>query len=577
MRIVVFTAGAATPERLALLKRLVQDGELEIAAVFVDRYRLRSLRRLKFLLKKWGVIEFILSICVVAIEMVPQIRKRVFNIWHDLFLNPHPQETYESFCRHHGVKLRHVGNINSHEAAEAIKGLQPELGIILGGRILSEKIFRIPARGTLNIHGHDVRKYRGGAQIGYPERLNGDSCLVITIHIASSKVDAGDVLAYQEIEIEKYDTNASLQLKLSATGVEFYYKTIKGFLNGTLVPKRQDLSQGETYYSTPHWRRVRLWTPIRRAMWRELKKENPRNINRAARTAFALIRSAYFWLALPWLVARLRQFELKGKAPIIIFYYHGVGNGAENWMTLPIEALSEQFAYARRYYDVISLSEAVRRLKSGHNDKTSVVFTFDDGYRSCYKNLLPFCRIHDLPAALFVCAESAQNGLRLLHDTDKGYFRAELLSPEEIRQCVAAGMEVGSHSMKHEIMSQLSDTEARRVFVESKKILETIISRRIDFFSFPVGHRGCISQSNLNEARQHYTAVFSAYGGYNFPDQNGGFYFQRFSNPLNLTDFRAICAGVHRLRPFYSNHPATLEPEPHSNDLIPVRKEAQLS
>ena len=59
----------------------------------------------------------------------------------------------------------------------------------------------------------------------------------------------------------------------------------------------------------------------------------------------------------------------------------------------------------------------------------------------------------------------------------------------------------------------------------------------------------------INAGEKQYDAMFSAYGGYNFPDTANRFHFQRIANPQTLSSLISIMAGFHRFRPFYVDRP----------------------
>ncbi|MBX7142904.1 MAG: polysaccharide deacetylase family protein [Oligoflexia bacterium] len=557
-KIVFFTTPRSTPGRDVLLERLVATDGIEVCAVVSDSARTAILGRTKFLWSKWGGLELFRSAFVAGLACVLRVPASVLQKWHDFFIPPKLNDSLAAFCAQRSIPLIVVKNINSDESVAAVRHLNADLGVIFGGRILKERVFSLPRLGTLNIHKHDARKYRGGGQIGFIERANGDSHLGVTIHFATAKVDAGAIVEYRDIEIEKFDNHESLALKADAVGVAAYYSAICLLLNGKAELHKQDINCGKTYFSTPHWKRLWFWSKMKKAHHIALRRSDEPLWRSVAQRIYALVRLAAFYLALPYLSRRMRHLSAQGKAPITILYYHGVGNGAENWMTLPVETFWRQVDYAKRYYEIISLSEAVARLRSGQNFSPALVLTFDDGYASCHKNLLPLCKTFNIPASLFVCAESAQLGLRLEHDLSKGYSNAVLMNMEEIKECAAAGLEIGSHTMRHEIMSSLSPARAHYVLEQSKLIISSQCGVSVNYFSFPKGTPRAINQDSLLMGAQMYDALFSAYGGYNFPGDIADMYFQRIANPTDDFTIMPILAGLHRFRPFYTRHSSVI-------------------
>ena len=62
-----------------------------------------------------------------------------------------------------------------------------------------------------------------------------------------------------------------------------------------------------------------------------------------------------------------------------------------------------------------------------------------------------------------------------------------MLRPEHLQEMLAAGMQIGSHTMTHPILSSLSDDQVLEELLESKRILESICGSPIRHFAFPNG------------------------------------------------------------------------------------------
>jgi peptidoglycan/xylan/chitin deacetylase (PgdA/CDA1 family) len=99
--------------------------------------------------------------------------------------------------------------------------------------------------------------------------------------------------------------------------------------------------------------------------------------------------------------------------------------------------------------------------------------TFDDGLASDYDVAFPVLRELGLRATFFV--------VPTLVDTP-GY-----VTWAQLREMVAAGMEIGSHSLTHPFVDALSATELEREFGQSKHILQDRLGLPIHSASLPRG------------------------------------------------------------------------------------------
>jgi hypothetical protein len=100
-------------------------------------------------------------------------------------------------------------------------------------------------------------------------------------------------------------------------------------------------------------------------------------------------------------------------------------------------------------------------------------FTFDDGHASDYTHAFPVLSELGMRATFFV--------VPTLVDTP-GY-----VTWQQLREMVAAGMEVGSHSLTHPFVDRLDRAGLEREFGESKAIIESRLGMAVHAASLPRG------------------------------------------------------------------------------------------
>lgn len=151
--------------------------------------------------------------------------------------------------------IKKVGNNNTilvlqpqkiKEAIQEIKELEPDLIITCAyGQILPQELLDIPSLGCINVHASLLPKLRGGAPI-HRAIMNGYQKTGITIMHMDPKMDEGDIISQEEIEILHTDTASSLHDKLSILGKELLLKTLPSIIAGTSSRTKQD-SNNATY------------------------------------------------------------------------------------------------------------------------------------------------------------------------------------------------------------------------------------------------------------------------------------------------------------------------------------------
>ena len=549
LKVVVFSAGEWTFDRERIVRTLLDDERFEIALIVIDEFRRSIGKRARFLLRVWGPWKLAASALVSVGDEIADLPVRLLRRWHDHFIpSVHPER---SLIERPDIPVVRVPDINAPEAIQRVIDAAPDLGIILGGRILKSDLIHAPRLGTLNIHKHDVRRYRGGAEIGYPEILNGDRELGLTVHWATAEVDAGAVVATGSIPVERFDTIGSLKLKADCASIDLYAGAIR-----VAAAERQQVGTpaeplGPVLYSTPIVDRITQEREIDRQRRRFARAEAALGLSplrvRAARAA----RTGVAYAALPYLKMKREQLAAQTRTPVVILYYHGISNAAENWMTLDLVSFHRQIEYLRRYFDILPLDAAVAALRAGTRQRPAVVLTFDDGYASALAELLSYLKARELPATFFVCAAAADGGYTLKHDLDRGFGRVPLMDASGWKQIADSGFEIGCHGHAHEDMATLDEPQLRHAMIAAADIISARIGRPIRYFSFPFGNRRNMSDQALDVARERFDAVFSAYGGYNIPGQSGPFHFTRFSNPVDIGSLTAIMNGLHRMTPYY--------------------------
>jgi peptidoglycan/xylan/chitin deacetylase (PgdA/CDA1 family) len=130
----------------------------------------------------------------------------------------------------------------------------------------------------------------------------------------------------------------------------------------------------------------------------------------------------------------------------------------------------------------VSMRELMQARQAG-DGRGLVGLTFDDGYADFVHNVQPALLRHGCTATVFVIA--GRLGGHNAWDADGP--RKRLLTAEEIREIVEAGMEVASHGMLHQQMSDLDDAELLVEVAESRELLSELTGQDVDGFCYPYG------------------------------------------------------------------------------------------
>ena len=211
------------------------------------------------------------------------------------------------------------------------------------------------------------------------------------------------------------------------------------------------------------------------------------------------------------------QLRAAGQAPAVVLFYHRVADDRLNPWTISNAAFERQIRWLRRRFEMVSLAEAQRRIRSGRNARPTVTITFDDGYADNCRHGLPLLVELGVPCTYFVCSDNIRTGRPFPHDVRRGH---PLLpnTPEDIRRLAAAGIDIGAHTRTHADLGGIADeAQLYAELIAPQRELEEIAAAPVRYFAFPYGQHANLSAAAFRLARRSYDGVCSAYGGYNFP------------------------------------------------------------
>lgn len=209
---------------------------------------------------------------------------------------------------------------------------------------------------------------------------------------------------------------------------------------------------------------------------------------------------------------------------------------------------NQVLGWLRRWFQVLPLDEAVRRLEERRLPARAAAITFDDGYADNAEQALPLLRQHGLPATFFVatgfldggrmwndeviealrhsraervnldalglgaffldtiaarrrCIDAVLAAIKYLEPARRTQAvadvtaaagtppprRALMMSSAQVRELHRAGMQVGAHTCTHPILARCTDAQAAAEIAGSKHALETLLQAPVPLFAYPNG------------------------------------------------------------------------------------------
>lgn len=116
-----------------------------------------------------------------------------------------------------------------------------------------------------------------------------------------------------------------------------------------------------------------------------------------------------------------------------------------------------------------------------------IVLTFDDGYLDNYTNLLPLMRRYGYRGVLYLLGDFGVRYNQWDLAADPTEPRADLMDAAQKHEFVAAGWEIGAHTLSHPRLTTLPLPVAAAEIQRSKTNLETVLKTEIVSFAYPYG------------------------------------------------------------------------------------------
>jgi len=238
------------------------------------------------------------------------------------------------------------------------------------------------------------------------------------------------------------------------------------------------------------------------------------------------------------------------RARLQIFIFHRVRRQTDSLFPEEIDATRFEAIcrWLHRWFEVLPLDAAVRRLRAGDLGSRAAAITFDDGYADNHDVALPVLQRHGLVASFFVATgfldggrmwndgvieavrgctadsvDAAEAGLperlplrdassrrgaidrvikalKYLPPAERAYRvdafartcgvelpRDLMMTSDQVRALHRAGQRVGAHTVHHPILARLDADEARREIAGSRAALQALLDDPVSTFAYPNG------------------------------------------------------------------------------------------
>jgi peptidoglycan/xylan/chitin deacetylase (PgdA/CDA1 family) len=183
----------------------------------------------------------------------------------------------------------------------------------------------------------------------------------------------------------------------------------------------------------------------------------------------------------------------------------------------PITCTTGEFrqycAFFSRHFTVVSLSELLSKVARGDHVGGHLAITFDDGYKDNAGPAAAELKRRGLPACFFIATNFIESNHVPWWDAQRS-ITPEWMTWDDVRSLRDRGFEIGSHTVNHVDLGQVSGEQAEAEIVLSAERLRQELGTDVPLFSYPYGQPHHITEANRELVRRAgYRCCLSAHGG----------------------------------------------------------------
>jgi len=136
------------------------------------------------------------------------------------------------------IQIFQPSNLKDPDFVNTLTSLKPDIFIVVAFRMLPEAVWKIPSIGTINLHASLLPDYRGAAPINHAI-INGETRTGVTTFFIDDKIDTGNILLREEINIFPFENAGDLHDRMTKLGARLVIKTLAGIVDKSIKPQPQ--------------------------------------------------------------------------------------------------------------------------------------------------------------------------------------------------------------------------------------------------------------------------------------------------------------------------------------------------
>ncbi|MBK7873863.1 MAG: methionyl-tRNA formyltransferase [Saprospiraceae bacterium] len=149
------------------------------------------------------------------------------------------ESAVKKYALEKGLKILQPEKLKSPEFIQELQALNADLQIVVAFRMLPEMVWSMPPKGTFNLHGSLLPKYRGAAPINWAI-ISGEVETGVTTFFLQHEIDTGDVIIQTKIPIGENETAGEVHDRMMLLGAETVLKTVQMIEKNNIILQKQN-------------------------------------------------------------------------------------------------------------------------------------------------------------------------------------------------------------------------------------------------------------------------------------------------------------------------------------------------
>jgi methionyl-tRNA formyltransferase len=149
------------------------------------------------------------------------------------------ESAVKKYALAHNIPVLQPEKLRDPAFLDQLRALEADLFVVVAFRMLPEVVWAMPPKGTFNLHGSLLPKYRGAAPINWAI-IRGEEETGVSTFFIQRDIDTGDILLQKKLKIGPDETAGQLHDRMMQLGAEAVLETVRLIESGDFELHEQD-------------------------------------------------------------------------------------------------------------------------------------------------------------------------------------------------------------------------------------------------------------------------------------------------------------------------------------------------